>query len=166
MRWLIAAFALFSASTAYAAPLKVLTPVLSAEAQAAFDKDYGARDVPQLQRSLQSRVERQLVRAGADLSDTSGTSLKITLLEARPSRLTFEQQKNRTSLDYALSSSLGGAGMRAELLDASGSVIDTLDFSWYEYDLRFSLAVTPWYDTERAFTFFAIKLGKWYGARA
>lgn len=166
MRWLLAVLALCFASQAQAAPLKILPPIVSEAALKTFEKDYGLREIPYLQRSLQSRVERQLAKAGADLKDESGNSLRLTLLEARPSRLTYQQQTGRTSLDYSLSRSLGGAVLRAELLDASGQILDTLDYDWYEYDLRFSEAVTPWYDTERAFTYFSLKLGKWYKAKA
>lgn len=166
MRWLLAVLALCFASQAQAAPLKILPPVVSEAALKTFEKDYGLREIPYLQRSLQSRVERQLIKAGADLHDESGNSLRITLLEARPSRLTYQQQTGRTSLDYSLSRSLGGAGLRAELLDATGNVIDTLNYDWYEFDLLFSDAVTPWYDTERAFTYFSLELRKWYKAKA
>lgn len=165
MRWLLGLFFLSLASAAQAAPLKILPPVLAPAAQEQFDEDYGAREIPYLQRALQRRVERQLVRAGADLNDLSGSSLRITLLEAKPSRLTFAQQSQRNTLDYTLSRSLGGADIRAELLDTSGAVIDTMDFSWYEFDFGFSQASTPWFDAERAFDLFAIKLRKWYASR-
>lgn len=162
------AFALFLASqatTAWAAPLNILPLVVAPAAQEQFDEEYGAREIPYLQRSLQTRIARQLAKAGADLADASGPSLRITLLDAKPSRLTFDQLSNRNALDFALSRSLGGAGLRAELLDASGAVIDTLDYDWYEYDLRFSQALTAWHDTERAFDFFALKLRKWYAPK-
>lgn len=166
MRWILAALAMCFAFPAHAAPLKILPPVVSEDALKTFERDYGLREIAYLERILQSRVERQLAKAGADVRDASGNSLRITLLEARPSRLTYQQQSGRVSLDYSLSRSLGGAGLRAELLDASGNVIDMLDYEWYEFDLRFSNAVTPWYDTERAFEYFSLALHKWYKAKA
>lgn len=166
MRILLACVIWAFAAAAHAAPLTVLAPALSAEAQETFSKEYGLREFPPLQKSLQSRIERQLAKTGGQSHATNGVQLRITLLEAKPSRLTYEQQRGRSALDYAFSRSLGGAKLRAELLDGSGNVIDTLNYAWYEYDLRSSQAITPWFDTERAFTFFAAKLGKWYRARA
>lgn len=170
MRLLLACFAflvsLALGAPAHAAQLTVLAPVLSAEAQETFAQDYGLREIPYLQKSLQTRIERRLAHAGVELGEAGAATLRITLLEAKPSRLTFKQLTKRNTLDYSLSRSLGGAKMRAELLDGAGNIVDTLDYAWYEYDLRSSLALVPWHDTERAFDFFATKLRKWYGARA
>lgn len=116
-----------------------------------LEDDYGVKEGEILAGHIQRDLSRELEKAGLDVA-----RIDVTILDARPSRPTFEQGKNEPGLDMFRSVSVGGMKLQAVALDASGATTGELEYDWYETDIR-NAGLTTWHDAQRASDRFARK---------
>lgn len=162
----LSALALALAAPASAAPVTVKPVAIDAELQKEFEENYGAREIAVLQRAIAGALTRELTAAGATVGDGAPVTIETTLVNAKPSRPTFQQAVDRPGLDTFRSISLGGAELRARVVGADGATLGEVTHKWYEHDLFFSNAATTWSDARRAIRNFAGKVGDTYRANA
>ncbi len=162
----LAALAVAYAAPAAADPVALRPMTVDAKLQEKFDEDYGAREIAVLQSLVTRALTRELTAAGATIADAAPVTVETTLLDAKPSRPTMQQTIDTPGLDALRSISIGGAELRARLLDANGAPLGEVTYEWFETDLRFSLANGTWSDAQRAIRRFADKVGDAYRAKA
>ena len=116
--------------------------------------DYGEREGEYLTERVKSDLERELAKAGADVS-----RIDVTILDAKPSRPTFKQGGDEPGLDMHRSVSLGGMKLQAVAYDASGEAGEPFEYKWYESDIR-QAGISTWHDARRASSRFASRFAK------
>jgi hypothetical protein len=112
-------------------------------------RDLGQRDLDRLAADLEASVERAVSRTGRG----AGGRLELTIVDATPSRPTFEQMAHRPSLDMR-SVANGGATIEGVEISPDGDR-RPVRFSWYEDDIRWASGRATWTDTHKAFDIFA-----------
>lgn len=112
-------------------------------------EEYGQRDLDRLAAELEADVEKALAQRGR----LTGGTLELVLVDAKPSRPTFEQMGRTPGLSMQ-SVSNGGATIEGVEITADGAR-RPVKYSWYETDIRWGRAKTVWTDAEHAFDRFA-----------
>lgn len=148
----LATSALLAVALAMPAAALTVEAKVSPEFQKKLDDDFGAREARVLTESLTQKVNSIFTSRGINAE-----RVVVTIEDAKPNRPTMEQVSNKPGLDSMRSISLGGASVRGVAYDASGKEIGTLDYDWYETDLRNTLASTTWTDARTAFDRFSRK---------
>lgn len=120
---------------------------------------YGEKDINRLVERLESRILSQMEKRGVATSPNAATVLRITLTDAKPNRPTFRQLSQEVGLSFS-SISIGGAKMEAEVLSADGTSLGTMEYSWYENDIRDVHGSGTWSDAKRSIDRFAKKASK------
>ncbi len=120
---------------------------------------YGERDLQRLTERLQTKIERKFAKKGITVSDTASTVLRVTIANAKPNRPTFEQLSRETGLSYQ-SIGIGGAEIESELIAPGGRSLGTLNYKWYENDIRDARYSGTWGDAHRAFSRYASRAAK------
>jgi hypothetical protein len=115
---------------------------------------YGERDLNRLNEKLSKRLTQGLSKKGIEVSDDAPVTLVVTLEDAKPNRPTFKQLSRDPGLSFQ-SFSLGGAELTGELVDAQGNVLGTMDYRWYESDIRDAAFGGTWTDAGIAIRRFA-----------
>lgn len=129
---------------------------------AAFSNNgkYGDRAIDELLEDMQDEIVRDFGKKGLTLSEAAPTLLRITIIDAKPNRPTFNQLSQEPSLSFQ-SFSIGGADVSAEVVSAGGAVLGTAKYDYYsnfnDRDVQFS---GIWTDADRAFSRFSKKLSK------
>jgi hypothetical protein len=149
---LAAATAAFAPSAA-AAPVTVGDVTYSADFQKSLTKTYGPREGER----LASDVRRALTRAVASVDAPTATRIDVEIVDAKPNRPTMQQMTDMPGLSME-SIAIGGAALRATLRDSSGAELRTVSYSWYESDIRDTLAATTWSDANRAIRWFSAQV--------
>lgn len=121
---------------------------------------YGERDLNRLAERLQTRVEKRFNKRGVLLAETSPTTLRIVITDAKPNRPTFKQMSKEPSLSFQ-SFGIGGAEIKAEIIQAGGESTGDMTYRYYETTLdQFDRANATWSDAYRAFDRFARNAAK------
>lgn len=120
---------------------------------------YGERDLNQLSERLEDKLEQRLVKKGITVSDDAAVTLVVTIEDAKPNRPTFKQLSNEPGLSFQ-SFGIGGAEFTGALLDAQGNNLGTMDYKWYESDIRDAAFGGTWSDANVAIRRFAKKAAK------
>jgi len=121
---------------------------------------YGERELNRLTERLESKLERKLTKQGVTVSDTASTVLRVTLVNAKPNRPTFGQLSKQPSLSFQ-SFGVGGAEIESELIAAGGQSLGSMNYKWYETDIRFAARTAgTWTDAYRAMDRYARKATK------
>ena len=129
---------------------------------AAFSNNgkYGDRAIDELLEDMQDEIVRDFAKKGLTLSESAPTLLRITIIDAKPNRPTFNQLSQEPSLSFQ-SFGIGGADVSAEVISAGGAVLGTAKYDYYsnfnDRDVQFS---GIWTDADRAFSRFSKKLSK------
>lgn len=152
MKFAIFAAALVLTPLASATEIKV---AMSDDFQEKLEDDYGVREAEHLIDEIREDLERELDKAGV-----SPARIEVTLNDARPNRPTIGQLGDRPGLDPLRSISIGGADLSAIAYDADGNEIASLQYDWYENNIRDVLGSATWGDANRAFSRFARKFSK------
>lgn len=137
-----------------AAALEVVTTA-SEDFQEKLEDDYGVRELA----FLQAKVEKSVTAAFED-SSAAPAMVKVELIDARPNRPTHEQLSDNPSLSFGSSFSTGGAKLAGAAYNAAGEEIGSLEYKWYENDIRQAVGRSTWTDANRAIRRFATKLSK------
>ena len=120
---------------------------------------YGERDLQRLSERLQSKIEKKFTKKGIEVSDNASTVLRVTIADAKPNRPTHEQLSRDVGLSFQ-SVSLGGAEIESELIASGGRSLGSINYKWYEDDLRDSQFGGIWTDANRAFSRYASRAAK------
>lgn len=120
---------------------------------------YGEKDLNRLTERLEERLTQQLTKRGVSIDPNAATVLRVTLTDARNNRPTFMQLSKEPGLSYR-SVANGGATIEAELIQAGGTPLGTMDYRWYENDIRDAQYRGTWTDAKRAMDRFAKKAAK------
>ncbi|WP_019961180.1 DUF3313 family protein [Woodsholea maritima] len=116
-------------------------------------EDYGQREIDRLVSEVEDDLTQHL--SHANLFDAqSGWVLNVVLEDATPNRPTMEQLSATPGLS-AQSFSLGGAELRAELIDPEGQVVAQYRYSWQSRDITDAQTATTWSDARRTISRFA-----------
>ena len=143
----LAALALPLAPLAAATEIKVS---FSEDFKEKLEEDYGLREGERLSEDVREDLQRALDRAGVDPA-----RIEVTLIDAKPNKPTFEQLGDNPGLDFGRSISIGGAAVSAVAFDADGNEIGSLEYDWYENNIRDVLGASVWSDANRSFRFFS-----------
>ncbi len=119
----------------------------------------GDRDLEQLTERLQSKIENKFAKKGIEVSDNASTVLRVTIADAKPNRPTHEQLSREASLSFS-SIGVGGAEIESELVTVDGRSLGTIDYKWYETDIRDAQFGGTWSDAYRAFGRYASRAAK------
>lgn len=120
---------------------------------------YGDRDLEYLQERLLSGLEKRFNKKGIKIDENAATVLRVTIEDAQPNRPTLKQLSQTPSLSFQ-SISLGGAEIAAELTAADGSSLGTMNYRYFETDLRDVRSGSTWHDANWAFQRFAARAAK------
>ena len=123
---------------------------------------YGMKDLDMLREDLADEMNTDLSKAGYSVSENGAYTLRVTIDDARPNRPTFKQLSMQANLSYN-SVGRGGARMTSELIDASGNVVGTSKYGWYEDALDQFSGLSTWGDAKRSFSRYAKKTSKTIG---
>jgi len=115
---------------------------------------YGEKDLNRLNERISTRLEQGFSKKGIEISENAPVTLVVTLEDAKPNRPTFEQLSREPGLSFQ-SFGNGGAELTGELIDAQGNVLGTMDYSWYENDIREAAFSGTWSDANIAIRRFA-----------
>lgn len=118
-------------------------------------KTYGEREADTLKRDLQRALDRAMARKGVSLG---AMTVEATIVDAKPNKPTLRQLSDKPGLDYFQSISLGGADLKARILDADGKLVREVRYSWYEHDIRLVVGSSTWTDAHRAMRRFATEV--------
>ena len=127
----------------------------------ACDGHLGQRDLDALVNKIEEDTLRSLTKKGLTVSDDGSLVLKLTLVNAKNNRPTQSQISQQVTLSVR-SIREGGAELSGELLQADGSSLGTISYTYYD-DIfldGFSQASTTWTDAKEAIDRFASKLAR------
>lgn len=135
--------ALAGLAFAVAAPASALTveAKFSPEFQHKLEVDYGVREADYLKTALTEKIQGIFAARGV-IAD----HVVVTLEDAVPNRPTLRQVSDKPGLDMMRSISIGGAHLTGIAYDSSGKEIGSLDYNWYETDIRNATTATTWTD--------------------
>lgn len=121
---------------------------------------YGEKDLNRLVADLEKWTEQDLEKRGIDVDEEAQAVLKITLVDVRPNRPTFNQLSRQPGLSFQ-SFALGGAEFEGELFTAEGASLGQVSYSFYEtfFD-QFQRNTHAWYDARRSMRRFSKRLSK------
>jgi len=85
--------------------------------------------------------------------------LRVKIADAKPNRPTFGQLSKQPNLSFR-SLGTGGAELEGELIAAGGRSLGTMNYKWYETDIRDAQYGGTWSDAHRAFSRYARKTAK------
>lgn len=121
---------------------------------------YGDREIEFLIENMSDEILGDFAKRGITLSDTAATTLRVTIVDAKPNRPTFNQLSEDPSLSYQ-SFGAGGTEVTAEIISASGEVIGEADYDYYASLNDFPIGQAgTWSDAQRAFSRFSKTLSK------
>ena len=120
---------------------------------------YGEKDLTKLTSFFQDKMTDAFTRKGLTVSDDAPVVLRVTVEDAKPNRPTFKQLSKQPSLSYE-SIANGGAELSAELISAGGTSLGTMNYKFYETDLRDSRYGSTWSDARQSMRRFANKAAK------
>lgn len=115
---------------------------------------YGMRDLDHLKTRVSKELMKDLEREDIQVSDTAPYELRVTLVDAKPTRPTFKQLGKQSGLSYQ-SRANGGAKLTAQLVDGSGTVIGETEYDWYEIWFDQNFGAGTWSDAGRAINRFS-----------
>lgn len=115
---------------------------------------YGLRDLNELKDKVTKQLTRDFNKVDIPVSDTAGYELRVTLVDAKPTRPTFRQMSKQPGLSFR-SLGNGGATFSASVIDPSGNVVSTSEYDWYETYLQDNFGSSTWADARRAISRFS-----------
>jgi len=121
---------------------------------------YGEKDLNRLLANLEKWTEQGLEKRGVDVDEEAQAVLKLTLVDVRPNRPTFNQLSRQPALSFQ-SFALGGAEFEGELIASDGTSLGEVSYSFYEtfFD-QFQQNTNTWYDANRSIQRFAKRMSK------
>ncbi len=125
----------------------------------------GEKDLNNLLVKLEKFTTHDLEKRGISVDDNAQSVLKLTLVDARPNRPTFNQLSKQPSLDFQ-SFGFGGAEIEGELFSADGTSQGKVNYTYYETFFNgFQRTAAVWSDTRRTMQRFSSRLAKDFAKR-
>ncbi|MEM6947311.1 MAG: hypothetical protein AAF486_04405 [Pseudomonadota bacterium] len=146
--------ALVLSGFAAAADATTITVAFSEEFAEKLEDDYGLREGTRLTEEIIEDIERELDRSGVE-----ATRIDVMILDAKPNRPTFGQLRDTPGLDPIRSISLGGMSMEGTITHSSGAE-STVEYSYFENDIRQVVSAGTWWDANRASRRFAKRVAE------
>ena len=144
---------LLAAAPALASPASVSVSV-GPKLQEKAVRSLGVREVDDLAKDLQKRVETRLSKSGA----YDGAKIELVLVDATPNHPTFKQLGDKPGLSMQ-SVSVGGARIEGRAVAADGTVTP-LSYAYLEPDIRWVHGYATWTNAEETFDRFAGELSR------
>ena len=151
-RILLSAAALAIAPLATAAEIEV---DYSEDFMESLEEDYGEREGEYLSREVAEDLQRAFEKAGLDPA-----RVEVTILKATPNRPTMKQLGDQPGLDFGRSIGIGGMKLAATAYDEAGAETASLEYGWFENDIRQVIGTATWSDANTASRRFARKFVK------
>lgn len=107
-------------------------------------------ELGQVTKEVSRDIEKALKREGA-----APARVDITIVDVKANRPTSKQVRMTPGLDQFRSVSLGGMALEGVAYDASGDVVATYEYSWYERNIGNTFGSGQWSDAFRASDRFA-----------
>lgn len=125
----------------------------------------GEKDLTRLAGKLEKWTTKSLTKKGIVISEDADVVLKLTLVDAKNNRPTFNQLSKQPGLSFR-SVAIGGAEVEGELFASDGTSIGTLSYSYYDtfFD-EFTQTNGIWSDANRAIQSFSRRLAKDFALR-
>lgn len=121
---------------------------------------YGEREIEYLIEDMTEELDRDFAKYKVAQSETADLIFRVTIEEVKPNRPTYNQLATDISLSFQ-SFGIGGADISAEVLDADGNVLGTMEYDFYSnLNDRPFRPVGIWQDTQIAFSRFAKRATK------
>ena len=120
-----------------------------------LEQDYGVREGEYLAEAITDDLNRAFAKRGIDPA-----RVEIEIIDAKPNKPTMTQLTDEPGLDYLRSLSIGGMKLSGTAFDSEGNVLGTLEYGWFESDIRDVLGSATWTDAKRASDKFARKFAK------
>ena len=99
-------------------------------------------------------------KKGIAISENAATTLRVTLVMAKPNRPTFNQLSEDINLSFS-SFGIGGAELTADVIGASGETLGSMEYDYYSnFDDRRFRPVGIWEDANRSISKFSKKASK------
>ncbi len=155
MRLLVAGLSALLLSALPALAATEINVSFAPEFEEKLEEDYGEREGERLADDVRKDLLRALEKEGVEPA-----RIEVTLIDAKPNRPTFGQLSDRPGLDPIRSISIGGAKLSAVAYDASGNEIGSLEYKWYENNIRDVIGAGTWTDANRSFYFFSRKFAR------
>lgn len=151
-------FALLSAmalAVAAAAGATTINVTYSEDFAEELVEEYGEREGNVLSEDVIEDLEFALDRAGVDPA-----RIDVVIVRAKPNHPTREQVRAQPGLDPIRSISIGGMTLEGAAYDAEGNEIATVEYDWYETDIRNVAPAGTWWDANRASRNFARRMAE------
>lgn len=148
---------IFAAAIVFAAPVATAIDInvsFSEDFAEKITDEYGEREGEYLTRKISKHLETELTKAGQNFA-----RVDVVIEDAKPNRPTMKQLGDRPGLSFSGSISIGGMDLSAVAFDEAGNDVRSLQYDWYENDIRWA-GPTTWYDANRASRRFASKFAK------
>ncbi|MEO1660017.1 MAG: hypothetical protein AAFR51_03440 [Pseudomonadota bacterium] len=117
--------------------------------------DYGEREGERLMEDITEDLVQAFERAGVEPA-----RVDVTIVNAKPNRPTMNQLSKEPGLDPIRSISIGGMKLTGTAYDASGNVLASQEYGWFENDIRDVIGSSTWTDANRASRRFATRFAK------
>ena len=121
---------------------------------------YGQKEIDRLIEEVNEDLARDFGKEGIAISENASTTLRVTLVMAKPNRPTFNQLSEDIGLSFS-SFGVGGAELTAEVIGANGENLGSMEYDYY--DSFNNLVVRPigvWEDADRAIAKFSRRATK------
>lgn len=145
-----AAASVLLAGLAHAASISV---TYSEDFAEMLDEEYGEREGDVLSGVIIRDIEQALAR-----NEVDATVISIVIEDAKPNRPTLEQLGARPGLDPIRSISIGGMALAGKAFDADGNEIASIEYEWFENNIRDVIGTGTWGDARRASDRFSRRL--------
>jgi len=127
--------------------------------------EFGQRALEELIEEVYEELNEDFAKAGVSVSEDAPVLLRVTLVDAKPNRPTFNQLSAEPSLSFD-SFGIGGAEIEAELIGAGGENLGKMEYENYPpLDNYGFFRGAVWQDANRAISRFSKKATKTLAAK-
>lgn len=143
--------------------LALLPAAAATEVAVAFSDDfaeeladnYGEREGARLTDDIVKDLDQAFTKVGV-----TPARVDVTIVDAKPNRPTLQQLSDKPGLDGFRSISIGGMKLIGTAYDDSGEVLTTVEYGWFENDIRDAFGSGIWSDANRASRRFSTRMAK------
>lgn len=122
---------------------------------------YGERALNDLIDEVEEEIVEDFGDKGLMIDANAAQTLRITIVDAKNNRPTFEQLSREPSLSFD-SFGIGGIELMGELISADDQVLGEMSYRWYETNIRdgFARGASVWTDARRGISRFSRRAAK------
>ena len=121
---------------------------------------YGQKEIDRLVEEVNEELAHDFEKRGIAISENASTTLRVTLVMAKPNRPTHNQLSRDIGLSFN-SFGLGGAELTADVIGANGESLGTMEYDYYtSFNERVFQPIGIWEDANRSISKFSRKASK------